>query len=136
MKLFRPAVKLGCFAQTLLLTLSLLGCDERLAQSPGERFIEALEIIRDGKPKEMLNDYMHKQDSDAASDFYDALSEDMPKRGPITSFEVEHENFENDVVYVKIRWCVKEQCGVSIEAAMRFEGGKWRLSLNDRVPHT
>lgn len=112
----------------LLMVLVVSGCDIAKAQTPGNRVIEAMELIRDGKPKE-LEDYVLKKDVPGAGFFYELLSPAFTEKGGVTRIEVESEKIDGESATVKVRLHYKNGGSAHETFPLSREDGKWRIRL-------
>lgn len=113
---------------TMIFVMIVSGCDVGRAQTPGKRVLEAMELIRDGKPKE-LEDYVLKKDVPGAGLFYGLLSPAFTEKGGVTKIEVESEKIDGESASVKVRWHYKNGGSAHETFPLKREDGKWRIRL-------
>ena len=91
------------FVVCLSFGLALLACDSIGADTPGRRVLQAMELIRDGKPKP-LEDYVLRKDVPGTGFFYGLLSSALAEKGGVTRFELESEKIDGDRASVRVHW--------------------------------
>lgn len=121
-------MKLLQIVVALLIVLVVSGCGIAGAQTPGKRVLEAMELIRDGNPKE-LEDYVLKKDVPEAGFFYGILSTEFTEKGGVTKIEVESEEIKGESATVKVRWHYKNGGSAHETFPLSREDGKWRIRL-------
>lgn len=106
----------------------LAACDGAVAQSPGKRVLEAMDLIRAGKPKQ-LDDYVLREDISGAGFFYGMMSPAFSEKGGVSRIEVESEKIDGESASVKIRWHYKNGSSAHETFPLEREDGKWRINL-------
>jgi len=112
----------------MLVFLFIAGGCAGKAQTPGERALEAMELIRDGNFK-ALEDYILKEDIPGTGFFFGLFLSAFSERGGIKKLEVESENIEGDTASVTVHWYYKNGGSAHETLPMRREDGKWRIDL-------
>ena len=113
---------------TMILVLIVSGCDFGKAETPGKRVLEAMELIRAGKPKE-LEDYVLKEDAPGAGLLYGLLSPAFTEQGGITKIEVESQKINGESASIKVRWYYKNGGSAHETFPLKREDGKWQIDL-------
>ena len=113
-------------AVTFVLIVS--GCGIGRAQTPGRRVLQAMELIRDGNPKD-LEDYVLKKDVPGVAFLYGLFSSAFTKKGGVRKIEVESEKINGDSATVTVRWHYKNGGSDHETFPLTREDGKWRIRL-------
>ena len=121
-------MKLMKFVIAMMIVLSVSGCGRSSTKTPGKRALEAMELIRDGKPKQ-LKDYVLKEDAEGVGFLYGMLSPALTEKGGVTRIEVESEKIDGNSATVKVRWYYKDGDSAFEIFPMAQEDGKWRIRL-------
>ncbi len=91
----------------MMLVLVVAGCGFGTAKIPGKRALAAMELVRDGKLKQ-LADYFPKKYAPASSAFfYGVISLALLENVGETKIEVESEQVDGDSATVNVRWYYK-----------------------------
>ena len=112
----------------LMTALVLSACSMVTSHQPGNRVVEAMELIRDGKPKQ-LNDYILQSDVEGSGMFYGFMSSAFMEKGGVSRFEIESEVINGDSASVKVRWHYKKGGSDHESFPLKREDGKWRINL-------
>jgi hypothetical protein len=115
----------------LLVVLALVlstGCGFAGAKTPGQRVLEAVELICDGKPNQ-LDDYVLREDIPGKGFLYAMMSAAFSEKGGVSRLAVESEKIDGESASVKIRWHYKNGGSAHESFPVRREDGKWRINL-------
>jgi len=98
------------------------------SKSPGERTLEAMKLIRDGKPKQ-LEEYICREDVVGTAFFSGYISSSFADGGGVSRFEIKSEKVDGEYAKVVILWHYKKGGSDHQSFPLKREEGKWRIDL-------
>jgi hypothetical protein len=122
----------GNVAVLALFTLLLAACggEDRPsdAQTPGERLVAAMELIRTGEPNE-LQAFVVEDDHPGVGMFFGVYSSGWQAQGGLARVEVVSEAIDGDAATVMARFRFGDGSQEDVTYRLRQEDNSWKLVL-------
>jgi hypothetical protein len=118
-------------APTLLLTVTLLACGRAVSappQTPGQRLIAGMELIRDGKPQE-LEAFVISDDRSGVAMFSGVYASGWAREGGLNSVEVLSEDINGDSATVAARFHFGNGSTDDLTYELTREDDVWKIIL-------
>lgn len=118
-------------APTLLLVVAVLVCGcaaSSTPQTPGERLIAAMELIRDGKPQE-LEAFVVSEDRTGVAMFSGVYASGWASEGGLDSVEVLSEDINGDYATVAARFHFGNGSTEELTYRLTREDDVWKIVL-------
>jgi len=112
----------------LAVVLITSACSSVTEKPPSKRVLEAMELIQDGKPKQ-LDDYVLIKDISETGILYGMMSTAFSQNGGVSRFEIESEKIEGESASVTLRWYYKDGNSEHNTFRLEREDGNWRIEL-------
>jgi hypothetical protein len=114
-----------------LLTVAAAACGgagSSEPQTPGERLVAAMELIRDGKPTE-LDAFVVSNDRQGVGMFYGVYSSGWADEGGLAKVEIVSEEINDDSATVSARFHFANGSTEDVTYQLRQENNAWRIIL-------
>lgn len=98
------------------------------AQTPGERLVAAMELIKEGKPKE-LEAFVVRDDQAGVGMFAGVYSSGWAGEGGLARVGIVSENIDGDSATVAVKFHFANQTSEAMTYKLRREDDAWRLIL-------
>lgn len=98
------------------------------AQTPGERLVAAMELIKEGKPKE-LEAFVVRDDQAGVGMFAGVYSSGWAVEGGLARVEIVSEQIDGDTATVAVKFHFANQTSEAMTYKLRREDDAWRLIL-------
>ncbi len=104
------------------------GSGSRAAQTPGERLIAAMDLIRDGKPKE-LEAFVVRDDRTGVGMFAGVYSSGWADLGGLDRIEIVSEEIDGDSATVAAKFHFANHKSETVTYRLRKEDDDWKVVL-------
>lgn len=121
----------GYVAVLVLFTFSLATCGDARSsdpQTPGERLLAAMELIRTGESNE-LRTFVVEGDQPGVDMFFGVYSSGWQSQGDLDRVEVVSEEIEGDAATVTARFRFGDGSQEDVTYRLRQEDDSWKLIL-------
>lgn len=121
----------ACVAVLTLVTFSLAACGDARssdAQTPGERLVAAMELIRTGEPID-LRAFVVEDDHPGVDLFFGVYASGWQSQGGLDRVEVVSEEIDGDAATVMVRFRFGDGSQEEMTYRLRQEDDSWKLIL-------
>ncbi len=115
-------------AALLTVTAACGGAGSSEPQTPGERLVAAMELIRDGKPTELEN-FVVSDDRSGVGMFFGVYSSGWADEGGLVRVEIVSEEINGDSATVSARFHFANGSTEDVTYQLRQENNAWRIIL-------
>lgn len=122
---------MGRILATVLAVVCMAACGgsgSRGAQTPAERLVAAMDLIRDGKPKE-LEAFVVRDDRTGVGMFAGVYSSGWAEEGGLNRIEIISEEIDGDSATVSARFHFANNKSETVSYKLRREDDDWKVVL-------
>jgi hypothetical protein len=122
------SVRTAVFVLAVMCLAACGGVGSPGSQTPGERLVAAMELIREGKPKE-LEAFVVRDDQVGVGMFAGVYSSGWAGEGGLDRVEIVSEKIDGESATVAVKFHFANGTSETMTYSLKQEDGAWRLVL-------